>query len=143
MTGVHLPLHPSSRGGTLGLFGGNLGTPKNSDTLRPATLQASSDSTAAGDVPSVQTANDESSTSSPSKRTWNYRVISFRHGEEAWCAIHEVYYDDGVPTGHTVEPAVAMWDPEEGDDAGVRTLERMREALAKPVLTESDFRRRG
>lgn len=143
MTGTYQPLHPSSRSGTLGLLGGNLGTPENSDTPRPATVLASSESTAAGDLASVQTANDEGSTSSPSKRTWNYRVISFRHGEEAWCAIHEVYYDDGVPTGHTVEPAVAMWDLEEGDDAGARTLERMREALAKPVLTESDFRRRG
>lgn len=143
MTGIHQPLHPSSRGGTLGLFGGTPGTPENSDTPRPATVQASSESTAAGNVPSAQTASDESSPSYPSKRTWNYRVISFRHGEEAWCAIHEVYYDDGVPTGHTVEPAVAIWDPAEGEDAGVRTLERMREALAKPVLTESDFRCRG
>jgi hypothetical protein len=53
-----------------------------------------------------------------------------------------VYCDNGVPTAYTTNPAVVMWDPEEGDGAGDRTVERMREALGKPVLTEEDFRRK-
>ena len=67
--------------------------------------------------------------------------MSFRHGEDAWCAIHEVYYENGVPTAYSTTPAVAMWDPEEGDGAGSRTVDRFREALSKPVLTVDDFRR--
>lgn len=74
-----------------------------------------------------------------SSRTWNYRVMSFRHGEEAWQAIHEVHYRDGVPFAYTEAAAVAMWDPDDVD-GGLRSLERMREALSKPVLTDADFK---
>jgi|GEM_PF-4128785 len=74
-----------------------------------------------------------------SRRTWNYRVMSFEHGEEAWQAIHEVYYSGGIPSAYTSTPAVVMWDTADGGDAALRVLGRMREALLKPVLTESDF----
>lgn len=76
------------------------------------------------------------------RRTWNYRVMSFRHGEDAWLAIHEVHYQDGMPIAYTESPAVVMWDTEDGTIAGgMKCLERMKEALLKPVLTEADFRK--
>lgn len=77
--------------------------------------------------------------STDSRRTWNYRVLSFRHGDEAWQAIHEVHYRDGVPIAYTETPAVVLWDPDDVD-GGLRSLERMREALSKPVLTDTDFK---
>jgi hypothetical protein len=86
------------------------------------------------------TTSTDSAPSSPagSSRTWNYRVLSFRNGDEAWQAIHEVHYRDGVPIAHPEAPAVLMWDPDDVD-GGLLNLERMREALSKPVLTDADF----
>lgn len=75
-----------------------------------------------------------------SRRTWNYRVMSFQHGEDAWQAIHEVHYQDGVPIGYSATPADVMWDLAEREmEGGLLCLERMKEALLKPVLTEADF----
>lgn len=85
--------------------------------------------------------NTDSVASSPtaSRGTWNYRVMSFKYGEEAWQAIHEVHYRDGEPIAYTVNPAVVMWDSDDVD-GGARCLERMREAFSKPVLTDADFK---
>ena len=78
--------------------------------------------------------------------TWNYRVIEFitpspeGMPEGSWRAIHEVYYDEnGRPNGYAESSAVIGWHTDEGDSAPFTILERMREALAKPVLIESDF----
>lgn len=83
----------------------------------------------------------DSAPSSPtgSSRTRNYRVMLFRRGEEAWQAIHEVHYQDGVPIAYTQDPAVVMWGPDDVD-GGTRSPERMWEALSKPVLTAADFK---
>ncbi|WP_397533112.1 hypothetical protein [Roseateles sp.] len=92
---------------------------------------------------SLATVGYDSAPAPPSRRTWNYRVISFKQGEDAWCAIHEVYYEYGVPVTYGTSPAVALWDVEEGDVAGRSCMDRMREALNKPFLTEGDFTREG
>lgn len=63
----------------------------------------------------------------------------FRHGEKAWQAIHEVHYRDGVPIAYSQDPAVVMCALDDVD-GGTRSLERMREALSKPVLTDADFK---
>lgn len=78
--------------------------------------------------------------------TWNYRVIEFvtppytDEPNERWRAIHEVYYDEnGRPVGYTENPAVIGWHADDGDSVPLTIIERMREALAKPVLVPSDF----
>lgn len=78
--------------------------------------------------------------------TWNYRVIEFvtpsSEGapEERWRAIHEVHYDEnGRPSSYTESPARVAWDVDDGDSAPLFILERMKRALAKPVLLERDF----
>lgn len=81
------------------------------------------------------------STSTP-ERSWNYRAIRFSSGEDHWAALHEVHYEQGRPVAYSEQPAVVMWDPvEDGDLSGYLVLERMKEALFKPTLTESDFER--
>ena len=67
--------------------------------------------------------------------SWNYRVIEFVD-PEPWQAIHEVYYDQDKPTSYSEAPAVVM-----SSDAGSLSwvLERMKEALSKPALAETDF----
>lgn len=75
------------------------------------------------------------------RRHWNCRVIEFPSPEEedTWYAIHEVYYEDGRPTGYTAEPAAAGWSAIDGPDGGLHRLEQFKEALRKPFLKESDF----
>jgi len=141
MTQKPEPNRQSSSGRILGFLKDELGVPQDFDAPLPADVQASFEGEAEGETSSAQPDGHESEPASPSRSTWNYRVMSFRHGEDAWCAIHEVYYDNGVPTAYSKTPAVAMWDPEEGDGAGSRTVDRFREALSKPVLTVDDFRR--
>lgn len=80
-------------------------------------------------------------TEPPVGRTWNYRVMRFEHGEDAWEAIHEVHYEDGRLVGYGAEPAVVMWSDSDGSLAALRCMEQMKEALLKPVLTEADFKR--
>lgn len=76
-------------------------------------------------------------------RHWNYRVIEFVAPDgETWRAIHEVHSDDdGNLTGYGEKPAPVMGEAVDGDIRGGLewTLDRMREALDKPVLRESDF----
>jgi hypothetical protein len=72
--------------------------------------------------------------------TWNYRVIAFEHDGETTHALHEVFYTaDGRPDMYTKHPVGVIWDASEGNAAALVVLERMREALAKPVLTPRDF----
>jgi hypothetical protein len=79
--------------------------------------------------------------------TWNYRVIE--HLDEKgykWWGIHEVYYDEEGNLMGYIEDKNAMMFFDEGDDIGncqesfSWTLDRMREALNKPVLLEEDFK---
>lgn len=72
---------------------------------------------------------------------WNYRVIEFTSPDgDPWRAIHEVHYSsDGRPTSYAENPASVGWSLSDGDDAADRTIERMREALTKPVLKAEAF----
>lgn len=70
---------------------------------------------------------------------WNHRVIEFVDPDGTpWRAIHEVHYVNHLPVAYTEEPAVVGGEGESND--GLRwTLDRMREALEKPILVERDF----
>lgn len=77
---------------------------------------------------------------------WNYRVLEFAEPEtgEPWQAIHEVYYDDdGQPNGYAEDAAIVMSEEDgDGEPMGLAwVLQKMSEALQKPVLREIDFRR--
>ena len=67
--------------------------------------------------------------------SWNHRVIATEHNGETWLAIHEVHYSDGKPDGRSTNPIPV------GSNTikGLRwTLNRMKEALKKPVLWGGD-----
>ena len=74
--------------------------------------------------------------------SWNYRVI-YHHEEqpgESWHGIHEVYYaedNDDHPVSYKTDHIGVM--STEGIEGLGWVLDRMREALAKPVLTPGDF----
>jgi hypothetical protein len=72
---------------------------------------------------------------------WNYRVIEFPavQDEPARRELREVYYDDaGRPCAYGA-PAQVLWDDEEDPATPYSILQRMREALDKPVLDARDF----
>lgn len=70
--------------------------------------------------------------------SWNYRVIWFESSIGPYCAVHEVYYEgEDKPVGYAAEPAVVLWEPDDGDPTEI--LNKFREALAKPYLREEDF----
>jgi hypothetical protein len=77
--------------------------------------------------------------------TWNYRVLQFVDPatEELWQAIHEVHYDEsGDPASYSEDPAVVMSHDASNARADLGwVLDKMREALLKPVLVERDFKR--
>lgn len=74
--------------------------------------------------------------------TWNYRVIKTTVEVLGWepeesFAIHEVYYfEDGRPRAYTETPVPVTAESMEELAA---TLDAMRVALTKPVLTHGDF----
>ncbi len=70
---------------------------------------------------------------------WNCRVIEFPSEEETWFAVHEVYYEHGMPVAYSSSPAAAGWTADDGPDAGLDRLEKFKEALRKPVLKVSVF----
>ena len=70
---------------------------------------------------------------------WNCRVIEFPSDEETWYAIHEVYYEHGIPVAYGSSPAAPGWTKDDGANAGLDRLEKFREALRKPVLKVSAF----
>jgi hypothetical protein len=70
---------------------------------------------------------------------WNCRVIEFPSDEETWFAVHEVYYEYGVPVAYSTSPAEAGWTDDDGPEAGLHRLEKFSEALKKPVLKLADF----
>lgn len=69
----------------------------------------------------------------------NYRVMCFRDvSGEPRHQIHEVYYDgEGKPNSYTKNAVSAC--SADGIDGLKRMLEKMQEALDRPVLQESDF----
>ncbi|QBQ95920.1 hypothetical protein [Paraburkholderia pallida] len=71
---------------------------------------------------------------------WNYRVMEFHEGGETWREFREVYYRNGEPEGYSSVYASPCWDDD--DEAARRILDRMRDALARPILRPGDFRRR-
>ena len=71
--------------------------------------------------------------------SWNYRVIQTDHAATGITTfgIHEVFYGaDGSATGFTSREVGVVADTV--DELGL-VLDRMREALAKPVLAPTDF----
>ena len=69
--------------------------------------------------------------------TWNYRAVKI----DGWYGIHEVHYnEDGSPRAYT-EHAVRVTG--EDLDEIRATLDRMRIAVAIPVLTPEDFKDKG
>jgi len=73
--------------------------------------------------------------------SWNYRVIEFvAPSLETWRAIHEVHYDDaGRPMQYSETPASVTWSEGEDESTPAAIMDRMREALNKPTLTQFDF----
>jgi len=73
------------------------------------------------------------------KVIWDYRIImddSTGDPHDAWYAIHEVYYIDGVPVDHTVSQSSVYGDSIEELN---KSLVKMREAFNHPILKKSDF----
>lgn len=72
--------------------------------------------------------------------SWNYRIMKHvgrSPNNEEYLGMHEVYYDkDGKPNGYSSEPSFIG----ENLDELKWVLERMGEAVAKPILTEADCR---
>lgn len=77
--------------------------------------------------------------SSTSASHWNCRVIEFPSNEETWFAVHEVYYEYGVPVAYSESPAEAGWTDDDGPEAGLHRLEKFRDALKEPLLKLADF----
>ncbi len=73
--------------------------------------------------------------------TWNYRVIEWAHHDGSpYRSIHEVYYADGKPSSYIEAASTVVSDDDGGNKADLSwVLDRMREALDKPVLHEKDF----
>lgn len=70
--------------------------------------------------------------------SWNYRVIRHVKNNEEFYHVHEVYYDDnGTPTMVSTEP-IAPYAESVEDLKWV--LERMLEALDKPILDYEYFK---
>lgn len=76
--------------------------------------------------------------------SWNYRVVRYQGADKEWyCGIHEVYYDEDKPSGHTVREAGVSG---ESIDELRDILKKMGEALDKPILEfkpESGYREVG
>ena len=69
---------------------------------------------------------------------WNYRVLQFNYDGEIHHQIHEVYYDEnGRHNGYTDAPITVTTT--DGIDGWNWALDKMKEAMLKPVLSEADF----
>lgn len=68
--------------------------------------------------------------------SWNYRVIAVDYGDDVEYGIHEVFYTGDTPVAYTEEPVPVIGNtPEEL----AFTLEYMKQALDRPILTYEDF----
>lgn len=70
--------------------------------------------------------------------TWNHRVIKRKDGDKEYFGIHEVHYDENGKPGACTENAISIDYYESLADV-LWVLDRMREALDKPVLNYEDF----
>lgn len=69
--------------------------------------------------------------------TWNYRILVHENDVETYFQMHEVYYDeDGNPTSYTASPTHI--GAESIEWVGWE-LEKMKEALTKPMFSTKDF----
>jgi hypothetical protein len=68
--------------------------------------------------------------------TWNYRIVRIDCGDEITYGIHEVYYDDGIPTSYTNNPVGCIGSNLEELN---ESFSHMSLAFNKPTLTERDF----
>lgn len=71
--------------------------------------------------------------------SWNYRLVS-RVGDmstERFYSIHECYYEDGVESYISFDPIGIEWCDDVEEIKSM--LEKMKEALDKPVLKYEDF----
>ncbi len=73
---------------------------------------------------------------SKGKWTWDYRIVNTPsiNGGDAWYALHEVHYQDGVPVGYT-DPCTGGDTPEEVAVLGMWIAA----AFTLPVLHEDDI----
>ena len=69
-----------------------------------------------------------------SPMSWDYRVMCRKHGDDESYSIHEVFYDGDTVINWTKEPSGITC---ESLDDVVVALDRMREALDKPILDYS------
>jgi hypothetical protein len=74
------------------------------------------------------------------RRPWNYRAIATSSPESnRMTSIHDVHYEYGQPIAYSENPAVILWDEADGLIGAFRCIERMKEALLKPILNAADF----
>lgn len=68
--------------------------------------------------------------------SWNHRVFANEHKGEVYFTIHETYYNKkGIPNGYTESKTIGAEDIK-----GLRwTLNKMKEALEKPILSINNF----
>lgn len=67
---------------------------------------------------------------------WNYRILASEHNDEIYFQVHEVYYDaKDMPDGYT-KNAISVGG--EDLDSIKSTLQKMEEALLKPILWSGD-----
>lgn len=80
--------------------------------------------------------------------TWSYRIIEHEDDGSGnkWHAIHEVHYEDDKPYGYVEDPATVTASAHAEPPLFRVTdfqwqLDRMSEAIIKPVLRAADFER--
>lgn len=78
------------------------------------------------------------------RATWNHRVVRRHKDGVSWLEITEVHYRDFKPTTFAIEMGTPSAGGEGEADAEclaelAETLDRMKAALAKPILDEKDF----
>jgi hypothetical protein len=66
---------------------------------------------------------------------WNYRILAVEYPDDIYFEMGEVYYDkDGVPDGYCMNKGVGS----ETTKGIGWTLNRMKEALKKPILCSGE-----
>jgi len=73
------------------------------------------------------------------KRHWNYRLMRLGIRGAAFYEIREVHYADGKPVSYSMM-AASVGSETIKDISSI--LRMMKSCLAKPVLTEKDFKKR-
>jgi len=67
--------------------------------------------------------------------SWNHRLLMFEEEVNNYFQMHEVYYENDIPNGHTQNPTGVHGDSV--DDIKWQ-LEMMTKALDKPILWGGD-----